>query len=187
MVTGMYPGLTLPRVPGHEVVDRIPRIWAVGDVKGGPAFTHISYDDYPIVAGNLLEGKNLGTDGRVVPSVCRVYRPSTGACWSDRPRGEPATDHGRHDSHDGVARAIERDGVLSTSNRKPPVSGGYRRSVEILSHSAGVEVIPAKWVDVRAHERSDMAQRFVLNLVSFGPRIQGGVCVRAAWCPDRHR
>jgi pyruvate/2-oxoglutarate dehydrogenase complex dihydrolipoamide dehydrogenase (E3) component len=69
MVTGRYPGLTLLRVPGHEVVGRIPRIWAVGDVKGGPAFTHISYDDYPIVAGNLLEGKNLGTDGRVVPSV----------------------------------------------------------------------------------------------------------------------
>jgi pyruvate/2-oxoglutarate dehydrogenase complex dihydrolipoamide dehydrogenase (E3) component len=42
-------------------------IWALGDVKGGPAFTHISYDDYQIVYGNLLEGKNLSIEGRLVP------------------------------------------------------------------------------------------------------------------------
>src|SRR5262245_2881360 len=27
----------------------VPGIWALGDVKGGPAFTHISYNDYQIV------------------------------------------------------------------------------------------------------------------------------------------
>jgi pyruvate/2-oxoglutarate dehydrogenase complex dihydrolipoamide dehydrogenase (E3) component len=42
-------------------------IWALGDVKGGPAFTHISYNDYQIVYGNLYEGKNLGTRTRLVP------------------------------------------------------------------------------------------------------------------------
>jgi pyruvate/2-oxoglutarate dehydrogenase complex dihydrolipoamide dehydrogenase (E3) component len=42
-------------------------IWALGDVKGGPAFTHISYNDYQIVAGNLIEGKNLSTENRIVP------------------------------------------------------------------------------------------------------------------------
>ena len=45
----------------------VPGIWALGDVKGGPAFTHISYDDYQIVYGNLLEGKNLSIEGRIVP------------------------------------------------------------------------------------------------------------------------
>jgi pyruvate/2-oxoglutarate dehydrogenase complex dihydrolipoamide dehydrogenase (E3) component len=45
----------------------VPGIWALGDVKGGPAFTHISYNDYQIVYGNLIEGKNLSTDGRLVP------------------------------------------------------------------------------------------------------------------------
>ena len=45
----------------------VPGVWALGDVKGGPAFTHISYDDYQIVYGNLVEGKNLTTEGRVVP------------------------------------------------------------------------------------------------------------------------
>ncbi len=44
-----------------------PGVWALGDVKGGPAFTHISYNDYQIVWANLIEGKNLTTDNRYVP------------------------------------------------------------------------------------------------------------------------
>ncbi|HJT00277.1 MAG TPA: mercuric reductase [Terriglobales bacterium] len=45
----------------------VPGIYALGDVKGGPAFTHISYDDYRIIRANLLEGANASTDGRLVP------------------------------------------------------------------------------------------------------------------------
>jgi pyruvate/2-oxoglutarate dehydrogenase complex dihydrolipoamide dehydrogenase (E3) component len=45
----------------------VPGIWALGDVKGGPAFTHISYNDYQIVYGNLIEGKNLTIENRYVP------------------------------------------------------------------------------------------------------------------------
>ena len=44
-------------------------IWALGDVKGGPAFTHISYDDYRVVRGNLLGGGGFSTAGRLVPYV----------------------------------------------------------------------------------------------------------------------
>ena len=44
-------------VPVNERLETsVPGIYALGDVKGGPAFTHISYDDYRIVAANLLEG-----------------------------------------------------------------------------------------------------------------------------------
>jgi pyruvate/2-oxoglutarate dehydrogenase complex dihydrolipoamide dehydrogenase (E3) component len=42
-------------------------VWALGDVKGGPAFTHISYNDYQIVYSNLVEGKALTTEHRLVP------------------------------------------------------------------------------------------------------------------------
>jgi pyruvate/2-oxoglutarate dehydrogenase complex dihydrolipoamide dehydrogenase (E3) component len=45
----------------------VPGIWALGDVKGGPAFTHISYNDYQVVWGNLIEGKKLSIEGRIVP------------------------------------------------------------------------------------------------------------------------
>jgi pyruvate/2-oxoglutarate dehydrogenase complex dihydrolipoamide dehydrogenase (E3) component len=44
-----------------------PDVWALGDVNGGPAFTHISYNDFQIVYGNLIEGKNLSTSSRLVP------------------------------------------------------------------------------------------------------------------------
>ena len=42
-------------------------IYALGDVKGGPAFTHISYNDYTIVYRNLVKGENLTIKDRPVP------------------------------------------------------------------------------------------------------------------------
>ena len=45
----------------------VPGVYGIGDVKGGPAFTHISYDDFRILRDNLIDGKNASTDGRMVP------------------------------------------------------------------------------------------------------------------------
>jgi pyruvate/2-oxoglutarate dehydrogenase complex dihydrolipoamide dehydrogenase (E3) component len=42
-------------------------VYALGDIKGGPAFTHISYDDFRIIRANLLEGKSASTKDRQVP------------------------------------------------------------------------------------------------------------------------
>ncbi len=55
----------------------VPGIWALGDVKGGPAFTHISYNDFQIVYGNLIEGKDLNIDKRIVP-YCVFTDPQLG-------------------------------------------------------------------------------------------------------------
>jgi pyruvate/2-oxoglutarate dehydrogenase complex dihydrolipoamide dehydrogenase (E3) component len=44
-----------------------PGVYAIGDVKGGPAFTHISYDDYRILKANLLDGGQRTTRNRMVP------------------------------------------------------------------------------------------------------------------------
>ncbi len=44
-----------------------PGVYALGDVKGGPAFTHIAYDDFRIARSNLLEGGHATTAGRLVP------------------------------------------------------------------------------------------------------------------------
>ena len=52
-------------------------VWALGDCKGGPAFTHIAYNDFQIVYGNLMEGKNLSIANRVVPS-CVFTDPQLG-------------------------------------------------------------------------------------------------------------
>src|ERR1700676_270645 len=45
----------------------VPGVWALGDVKGGPAFTHISYSDFQIVDANLTQGKTLTIENRIVP------------------------------------------------------------------------------------------------------------------------
>ena len=45
----------------------VPGIWALGDVKGGPAFTHISYNDYQVVYSNLVQHKNASIQDRIVP------------------------------------------------------------------------------------------------------------------------
>jgi pyruvate/2-oxoglutarate dehydrogenase complex dihydrolipoamide dehydrogenase (E3) component len=45
----------------------VPGIYAMGDVKGGPAFTHISYDDFRIIRTNLLEGGDASIVDRLVP------------------------------------------------------------------------------------------------------------------------
>src|SRR5262249_54902734 len=60
-----------------ELHTSVPGIYAVGDVKGGPAFTHVSYDDYRILRDNL--GLNTVSGGKVKrktsdrPFVCVVY------------------------------------------------------------------------------------------------------------------
>jgi len=45
----------------------VPGIYAVGDVKGGPAFTHIAYDDFRIIRTNLLVKGNASIHERPVP------------------------------------------------------------------------------------------------------------------------
>lgn len=55
----------------------VPGIWALGDCKGGPAFTHISYNDFQIVYANVVERKNRSTENRLVP-YCVFTDPQLG-------------------------------------------------------------------------------------------------------------
>jgi len=64
-------GVEMDRNGYVKVNDRletnVPGIYAIGDVKPGPAFTHISYDDFRIIQANLLESGNARIEGRPVP------------------------------------------------------------------------------------------------------------------------
>ena len=44
-----------------------PGVYAMGDVRGGPAFTHASYDDYRVLHANLIGHEKASTRDRVVP------------------------------------------------------------------------------------------------------------------------
>jgi pyruvate/2-oxoglutarate dehydrogenase complex dihydrolipoamide dehydrogenase (E3) component len=65
-----------------------PRTYAVGDVKGGPAFTHISYDDFRILRTNLLRGGKATTTGRQVPYTVFIDPPLGRIGMTEREAGE---------------------------------------------------------------------------------------------------
>ncbi len=55
-------------IPVNEKLEtNVSGIYALGDINGGPAFTHISYDDFRILRANLLEDGKAVTTGRLVP------------------------------------------------------------------------------------------------------------------------
>ncbi len=64
-------GVETNRAGFIKVNDRLetttPGIWALGDIKGGPAFTHISYDDFRIVRANVLLSRDVRTSTRPIP------------------------------------------------------------------------------------------------------------------------
>ena len=43
----------------------VPGIWALGDVNGRGGFTHTAYNDFEIVADNILDGGNRSLAGRI--------------------------------------------------------------------------------------------------------------------------
>jgi pyruvate/2-oxoglutarate dehydrogenase complex dihydrolipoamide dehydrogenase (E3) component len=62
-------GVTLD-ARGYIAVDAslrtaVPGIWALGDCNGKGAFTHTAYNDYEIVADNLLKGERRSVDDRI--------------------------------------------------------------------------------------------------------------------------
>lgn len=85
-------------------------VYAIGDVKGGPAFTHISYDDFRILKQNLLNGGNSTIEERFVPYVVFID-PQLGRIGLSE---KEASSQGRDFRvaklpFDRVARAIETD------------------------------------------------------------------------------
>jgi pyruvate/2-oxoglutarate dehydrogenase complex dihydrolipoamide dehydrogenase (E3) component len=67
---------------GYIVVDdelrtNVPGIWALGDANGRGAFTHTSYNDYEIVAANLLDGGGRRVSDRI-PAYALYIDPPLG-------------------------------------------------------------------------------------------------------------
>jgi pyruvate/2-oxoglutarate dehydrogenase complex dihydrolipoamide dehydrogenase (E3) component len=50
----------------ERLATKVPGVWAVGDIRGGPMFTHTAWDDYRIVFSQLA-GDGRRTTDRVVP------------------------------------------------------------------------------------------------------------------------
>jgi pyruvate/2-oxoglutarate dehydrogenase complex dihydrolipoamide dehydrogenase (E3) component len=50
-----------------QLETNVPGIYALGDVKGGPAFTHSAFDDFRVLRTNLLEHGHASIQDRLVP------------------------------------------------------------------------------------------------------------------------
>ncbi len=76
-----------------ELRTSVPGVWALGDVNGRGAFTHTAYNDYQIVADNLLAGATRRVSDRI-PAYALFIDPPLGRVGLSeaevRARGKPA-------------------------------------------------------------------------------------------------
>jgi pyruvate/2-oxoglutarate dehydrogenase complex dihydrolipoamide dehydrogenase (E3) component len=94
----------------NRLETNIPGVYALGDIKGGPAFTHISYDDFRIIRANVIEKKNVTIDGRLVPYTCFID-PQLGhvGLGEEEARGQGRNIRIAKMPMSHVARALETD------------------------------------------------------------------------------
>jgi pyruvate/2-oxoglutarate dehydrogenase complex dihydrolipoamide dehydrogenase (E3) component len=89
-------GITLNKegfIQVNDVLEAAPGIWAIGDCNGHGAFTHTSYNDFEIVAANLLDKENRKVTDRITAYNLYVD-PPLGRCGLSeaqvRASGKPA-------------------------------------------------------------------------------------------------
>jgi pyruvate/2-oxoglutarate dehydrogenase complex dihydrolipoamide dehydrogenase (E3) component len=76
-----------------ELQTNVPGIWALGDCNGRGAFTHTSYNDFEIVAGNLLDNEQRRVTDRITAYALYTDPPLGRAGMTEaevRKRGRPA-------------------------------------------------------------------------------------------------
>ena len=88
----------------------VPGIWAIGDVNGRGAFTHTSYDDFQIVAANLLDGGARSVDTRIMAYAVFVDPPlaRVGTLGDRGAQGRPRRADRHHADDAGGPRARTR-------------------------------------------------------------------------------
>jgi pyruvate/2-oxoglutarate dehydrogenase complex dihydrolipoamide dehydrogenase (E3) component len=65
-------------IPVNDKLEtNVPGIYVLGDVKGGPAFTHISYNDYLVIYKNIINKENISIKDRPIP-YCMFTDPQLG-------------------------------------------------------------------------------------------------------------
>jgi pyruvate/2-oxoglutarate dehydrogenase complex dihydrolipoamide dehydrogenase (E3) component len=87
----------------------VPGIWALGDCNGRGAFTHTAYNDFEIVAANLLDGKARKVGDRILGYALYIDPPLGRVGLTDgqaRAGGRPLLGAQRPMSR--VGRAIEK-------------------------------------------------------------------------------
>ena len=96
-----------------ELRTSAPGIWALGDCNGRGAFTHTAYNDFEIVAANLLDGKRRRVSDRILGYALYIDPPLGRAGMTEaqaRATGRPLLVGRRPMTR--VGRAIEKGETL---------------------------------------------------------------------------
>jgi pyruvate/2-oxoglutarate dehydrogenase complex dihydrolipoamide dehydrogenase (E3) component len=92
-----------------QLATNVPGVWALGDCNGRGAFTHTAYNDFEIVAANLLDGEARRVSQRI-PAYALYIDPPLGRAGiteeEARKRGRPLLVGNRPMTR--VARALEK-------------------------------------------------------------------------------
>ena len=108
----------------------VEHIWAMGDCNGKGAFTHTSYNDFEIVAANLLDD-DPATGERPHHHLCDVHRPAAWPGGHVRRRGAQVRPQGpgrqAADDEGGPRRGEGRDPGLHEGRRRRRDRGDPRR------------------------------------------------------------
>ncbi|ESQ88791.1 FAD-containing oxidoreductase [Asticcacaulis benevestitus] len=60
---------------GDDLQTNVPGIWAMGDCNGKGAFTHTAYNDFEIIAANLLDGQSRKVSDRILGYALYIDPP----------------------------------------------------------------------------------------------------------------
>jgi pyruvate/2-oxoglutarate dehydrogenase complex dihydrolipoamide dehydrogenase (E3) component len=117
----------------------VPGIWAIGDCNGKGAFTHTSYNDFEIVAANLLDG-----DDRKVSDRITAY-----ALYTDPPLGRAGM----------TEAAVRKSGRKALIGTRPMsrVSRARERGetdgfIKILADAENGEILGASIIGIEGDE-----------------------------------
>ncbi len=95
----------------------------MGDVKGGPAFTHLSYNDYRILHANLIKHEKASTRDRIVPYTVFIDPQLGRAGMTEREaRAQGRTIRVAKLPMSAVIRAIETGETRGTYATRSPAS-----------------------------------------------------------------
>ncbi|MDR3698554.1 MAG: mercuric reductase [Candidatus Sulfopaludibacter sp.] len=141
-------------------------IYALGDINGGPAFTHISYDDFRILRTNLIEKGNAGTEGRLVPYTVYID-PQLGRIGlsENEARAQGRKFRVARMPMSYVARALE--------------TGETRGFMKALVDAGTEQILGAAVLGVEGGEIMSMLQLAMMGKLPY-PRLRDGVFAHPA-------
>ena len=151
-------GLALDEKGYIETNDRletmVPGIYAIGDIRPGPKFTHISYDDYRILQANLIDGDNRSVDDHPIPYTTFID-PQLGriGLTEGQAREQEVPYLVGKLEMSGVARAIE--------------TGETRGFMKVLVHADTERILGAAVLGIEGGEVAAMIQIAMMGDLSY--------------------